>query len=120
MASIIAAAVQRIAMDGERQCLTFRQTRRTVPMTFSMMFVQASERRNSRGRPSLRDGEHFVEPFQDRPGDAVPVGREATGEVAQQLLGLGGVVQLPDLPQHAAHRGIVKDLGNRSRMLRAL
>ena len=34
----MAAAVQRIAMDGERQCLTLRQTLRTVPMTFSMMF----------------------------------------------------------------------------------
>jgi len=43
------AAVQRIAMDGERQCLTLRQTLRTVPITFSMMFVQASERRSSRG-----------------------------------------------------------------------
>ena len=30
-----------------------RQTLRTVPMTFSMMLVQASERRSSRGRPSL-------------------------------------------------------------------
>jgi len=36
-------------MDGERQYFTFRQTRRTVPMTFSMMFVQASERRSSGG-----------------------------------------------------------------------
>jgi hypothetical protein len=30
-----------------------RVTRRTVPIMFSMMFVQASERRNSAGRPSL-------------------------------------------------------------------
>jgi hypothetical protein len=28
-------------------------TRRTVPIMFSMMFVQASERRSSAGRPSL-------------------------------------------------------------------
>lgn len=39
-------------MAGERQYFTFRQTRRTVPMTFSMIFVQASDRRNSAGRPS--------------------------------------------------------------------
>ena len=31
-ASIIAAAVQRLAMDGERHRLTLRQTRRAVPI----------------------------------------------------------------------------------------
>jgi len=36
---------QRRAIEGERQYLTFRQTLRTVPMTFSMILVQASERR---------------------------------------------------------------------------
>jgi hypothetical protein len=30
-----------------------RVTRRTVPIIFSMMLVQASERHNSGGRPSL-------------------------------------------------------------------
>jgi hypothetical protein len=44
-ASCIAAAVQRIAIEAERHRFTFRQTRRTVLMTFSMMLVQASERR---------------------------------------------------------------------------
>ena len=33
-------------MEAERQRFTFRQTRRTVPITFSIMLVQASERRN--------------------------------------------------------------------------
>ena len=37
---------------GDRQRFTFRHTRRTVPFTFSMMFVQASDRRSSAGRPS--------------------------------------------------------------------
>jgi hypothetical protein len=36
------------AVPKERQRFTFRQTRRTVPITFSIMLVQASERRNSR------------------------------------------------------------------------
>ena len=49
----MAAAAHRRAIEGERQYLTLRQTLRTVPMTFSMMLVQASERRSSRGRPSL-------------------------------------------------------------------
>jgi hypothetical protein len=39
----VAAAVQRIAIETERQRSTLRQTRRTVPITFSIMLVQASE-----------------------------------------------------------------------------
>jgi hypothetical protein len=49
----MAAAVQRKAIDGELQRFTLRVTRRTVPIMFSMMFVQASERRSSAGNPSL-------------------------------------------------------------------
>ena len=52
-ASRIAAAVQRIAIEAERQRFTLRQTRRTVPITFSIMLVQASERRSSFGNPIL-------------------------------------------------------------------
>ena len=48
----MAAAVQRIAIEAERHRFTFRQTRRTVPITFSMMLVQASERRSSFGSRS--------------------------------------------------------------------
>lgn len=48
----LAAPVQRKAIDGERQYFTFRQTRRTVPMTFSMILVQASDCRSSGGNPS--------------------------------------------------------------------
>jgi hypothetical protein len=43
----MAAAVQRIAIEAERHRFTFRHTRRTVLMAFSMMLVQASERRDS-------------------------------------------------------------------------
>ena len=51
-ASCMAAAVQRIAIEAERHRFTLRQTRRTVPITFSIMLVQASERRSSFGNPS--------------------------------------------------------------------
>jgi hypothetical protein len=47
----MAAAVQRNAIEGELQRFTLRVTRRTVPIMFSMMFVQASERRSSDGNP---------------------------------------------------------------------
>src|SRR6476659_3549912 len=49
----MAAAVQRKAIEDELQRFTLRVTRRTVPIISSMMLVQASERRNSAGRPSL-------------------------------------------------------------------
>jgi hypothetical protein len=45
VASSMPAAVQRSAIAALRQCLTLRQTRRTVPMMFSIALVQASERR---------------------------------------------------------------------------
>ena len=48
----MAAAVQRIAIEAERQRFTLRHTRRTVPITFSIILVQASERRSSFGNPS--------------------------------------------------------------------
>ncbi len=53
LASFMAAAVQRKAIEGELQRFTLRVTRRTVPVIFSMKWVKASERRNSAGRPSL-------------------------------------------------------------------
>src|SRR5215218_7328465 len=48
-ASSMAAAVQRSAMEASRQRFTLRQTRRTEPITFSRMLVQASDRRSSLG-----------------------------------------------------------------------
>ena len=87
----MAAPVQRRAIEGERQYFTFRLTRRTVPMTFSMMFVQASERRSSGGSPSFVT---VVEPFQDRGGNALPVLFEMPGKVAKKCLGLAGIIEL--------------------------
>jgi hypothetical protein len=48
----MAAAVQRSAIDAELHRFTLRLMRRTVPIMFSMMFVQASDRLSSAGRPS--------------------------------------------------------------------
>ena len=75
----MAAAAHRRAIEGERQYLTFRQALRIVPMTFSMMLVQASERRNSRGRPSLVRAriEAFRTPLQC---DRLAVGGQGRGE----------------------------------------
>ena len=50
-ASTMPAAVQRSAMAAYRHRFTLRQTRRTVPIIFSIELVQASERRSFVGRP---------------------------------------------------------------------
>ena len=72
---------------------TFRHTRRTVPITFSMILVQASERRSSFGNLSRRDhGKDLVDAFQDRASDTRPVAFETMSEVPKQLLSLIGVV----------------------------
>jgi hypothetical protein len=44
--SIMLAAVQCRAMLASRRRLTLQQTRRIVPFMFSMMFVQAGDRRS--------------------------------------------------------------------------
>ena len=64
-ASCMAAAVQRIAIEAERHRFTFRQTRRTVLVTFSMMLVQASERRSAFAPTSFGDYGivRFIAPF---------------------------------------------------------
>jgi len=59
----MAAPAQRRAIDGDRQYFTFRQTRRSVPMAFSMIFVQASDRAQFGRQAKPRDSEHLVEPF---------------------------------------------------------
>jgi hypothetical protein len=60
----------RKAMEAERQRFTFWQTRRTVPITFSIMLVQASKRRNSFGNPSrVTVRISYCEP---RPGSFTP------------------------------------------------
>src|SRR5262252_6682848 len=41
-----------------------------------------------------RDGEDFIDAFEDRAGDPGPVSFETLGKIAKQLFGLAGVVQL--------------------------
>jgi hypothetical protein len=54
-----AAGLQRSAIAVERQRLTLRQTRPTVPIMFSTMLVVASERRRSSpARPGRVTGHH--------------------------------------------------------------
>ena len=65
------------------------------------------------------DGEHLIEPFQDRGGNALPVFFETPGEIAKQLFGFAGVVDLPGLAKDAPHLRVHR-LGQRSMMLRAL
>ena len=101
----MAAAVQRNAIEGELQRFTLRVTRRTVPIIFSMMLVQASERRNSAGRPSLLTVRISSNPSRmlfETPGASL----QALGEIADQLLRLLRVVEFPGLTQGTPDRGM--------------
>jgi hypothetical protein len=93
-------------MEAERQHFTFRQTRRTVPITFSIMLVQASERRRSFVKPSRVTVRISSMPSKIEPETPGPVSFETLGEVADQLFGLVGVVQLPCLSQHVPDRSV--------------
>src|ERR1700692_2887289 len=100
----MAAAVQRKAIEDELQRFTLRVTRRTVPIMFSMMLVQASERRNSAGNPSLLTVRISSNPSRmlfETPGG---VTLQALGEITNQLLRLRRVVEFPGLAQHAGPR----------------
>src|SRR5271166_6233251 len=93
-------------MKVERQRFTFWQARRTVPITFSIMLAQASERPQLLRQSKPSDSKNLVDAFQDRAGDPGPVSFETLGEIADQLFGLVGVIQLPCLSQHAPHRSV--------------
>lgn len=77
---------QRSSTAPWRRCVsfTFRQTRRIVPIVFSMMLVQASDRRNRRQAEAV-DGEDVVDPLKVAAGAAGGDLFEATREVAQQF-----------------------------------
>jgi hypothetical protein len=119
LASIIAAAVERIAMDGERQCLTLRQTLRAVPITFSMMFVQASERRSSRGRPS-----RVTVSISSIPSRIEPATPSQSALRRRARLRSSFSAFAASSSSHACRKTLRTeaciDFGNRSRMLRAL
>jgi hypothetical protein len=96
------------AQEPSRQRFTLRVTWRMVPFMFSMMLVQARERRNSLGRTHRISSS----PFQDGGGDAGPL--LVQPPVADQLLGP------PPSPRPAAEPLACASLGRRSAMLRAL
>ena len=58
------------------------------------------------GKPKPIDGQHLVQPFEDAGGDARRFLLEPASEIAQQALGLGGIIELPGLSQRLAHRGV--------------
>ena len=103
-ASCMAAAVQRKAMDAERQRFTFRQTRRTVAIIFSTILVQASERRSSFGKPSRVTVRISSIPSRIEPETPDQFSFETLGEVADQLFCFVSIVQLPCLSQHSGSR----------------
>jgi hypothetical protein len=59
MAAYMAAPGQRRAIEGEHQYCTFRLTRRTVPMTFSMMFETRQTAQTAR-QANLFYNAHFT------------------------------------------------------------
>src|SRR5271154_4530521 len=117
--SCIAAAVQRKAIDASRQRLTLRQTRRIVPSMFSMMLVQASERRSGRGRPSRITVSISSMPSRmlaATPG-ATCSSRRVKLRMRRSALSTSSSSQAW---RNAARTGACRCLGSRSRMLRAL
>src|SRR5262249_35662169 len=103
-ASIIPAAVQRNAIAAFRHRFTLRQTRRTVPIMFSIELVQASERLSFAGKPRRLAVRISASPsgmLGGTPGRSLV---KPAGEIAQQSLGLIGIVELPSLPERPAYR----------------
>src|SRR3954467_7795967 len=88
------AATHRKAIPASRQRLTLRVTRRMVPIMFSAMLVQASDRRSSLRQLQPDDSQDFVEAFEDAGRDAGPLLVEATREIADQFFSLVGVIEL--------------------------
>src|SRR5215831_14104538 len=56
------------------------------------------------GQAEAVDGQHLVEFFEDAGGDRGCLLIKPAGEIAQQSLGLIGIVELPSLPEHPAYR----------------
>jgi hypothetical protein len=96
-----------------------RQTRRTVPVMFSIELVQASDRPQLCRELQTIDSQHLVEPFEDAGGNTGRLLVEPAGEIAQQPLGLVGILELPGLAQRARRTEACKGLSSRSITLRA-
>jgi hypothetical protein len=97
------AAVQRNAIAAFRHRFTLRQTRRTVPIMFSIEFGAGERAPELCRQAQAVDGQHLVEPFEDAGGDSGRLLVKPAGEIAQQLLGFIGIVELPSLPERPAY-----------------
>jgi hypothetical protein len=93
-------------MAAFRHRFTLRQTRRTVPIMFSIELVQASDPPQLCRELQTIDSQHLVETFENAGGNAGRLLVEPAGEIAQQPLGLVGIVELPGLAQRPADRGM--------------
>src|SRR5512132_3761511 len=97
------AAVQRNAIAAFRHRFTLRQTRRKVPIMFSIELVQASERLSFTGKPRRMTVSISSSPS-SAGGDTGRLLVKPTGEIAQQPLGFIGIIKLPSLPERPAYR----------------
>src|SRR3954469_6900644 len=95
------AAVQRKAIEASRQRFTLRVTCRIVPFMFSMMLVQASERRRSLGRRTT----HRISSIPSRMVAAMP-GHSLSSRRARFRISCSALLHLPGLPESLAHTGL--------------
>src|ERR1700745_2668916 len=98
------AAVQRNAIAAFRHRFTLRQTRRTVPIMFSIELVQASERLSFTGKPRRLTVSISSSPSRMLAATPGAPWEKRRGEIAQQPLGFSGIVELPSLPERPAYR----------------
>src|SRR3954452_22937834 len=97
------AAVQRKAIEASRQRFTLRVTCRMVPFMFSMMLVQARERRRFLGRP--RRTTHRISSRPSRMVAAMP-GHSLSSRRARFRISCSALLHLPGLPESLAPRGM--------------
>ena len=96
------------AQEASRQRFTLRLTCRMVPFMFSMMLVQARERRSSLGRRTT----HRISSSPSRMVAAMP-GHSLSSR--RFRIRCSALLHLPGLPQSLAHRGLCllgQTLGN--------
>jgi hypothetical protein len=83
----------RSAIEAWRQRFTLRATRRIVPCTFSIAVGAGNRAAQLRRQPGAVDGDDLVETFKQAGGDAGGLALHALGEVPDDVLGFGCVIQ---------------------------
>ena len=71
-----------------------------VPIMFSAMLVQPSDRRSSFGGFNRTTVQDFVEAFEDARRYAEAIAGRVDARIADQFFSLVGVIELPGLAQH--------------------